>query len=233
MQNQQRAQMSIVMLIIVLAIVFGVFAFAIYQFVRTRPIPPATDILVDSQTISLSVNPDERVEIIGDPPPPAEPEPVVEEAPAEAAPEGEAAVAEEAPAEEAPAAEAPPTEAQPAAETVQDTQGVGGAVATDMYIFTQHVVQGSDTLFSLANQYNTTIPLIARFGTSTLIPGQSVTITQANPAYCPTSGWYIAREGDTPGGIAAAYGTTLETLDQLNRWGGVYAVYETDVVCVP
>ncbi len=211
--QEQKAQYSMVMLIVFLAVILGVFAFAIYLFIQGRPLPEETAVLVGDQTISLSIDPNARAEIVGDV---ATPPPVVEEVPVEAAPETVTL-------EEATAVPAAP-------ETAQEGQG---GTPSEMYIYTQHVVQGTDTLFSLANQYGTTIPLMARFGTAVLLPGASVTITQANPAYCPTSGWYIAREGDTPGGIAAAYNTTLENLDQLNRWGGVYAVYETDVVCVP
>ena len=232
--QEQKTQISVVMLIIILAIILGAFVFVIFLVIQGRPTPANTAVPVGDQMVNLSVDPNNRVEVVGEIV--AEPVPeenVVEEAPAEPVAEPESVVIEEATA--VPAPEGQTEVIEPTAVPEQDTQGVGGVSTStsNMYIFSQHTVQASDTLFSLANQYGTTIPLLARFGTATLIPGQSVTITQANPAYCPSSGWYIAREGDTPGGIAAKYGTTLDVLDQLNGWGGNYSVLETAVICVP
>lgn len=226
--QEQKTQISVVMLIIILAIILGAFVFIVFLVIQGRPMPANTAVLVGDQTVNLSVDPNNRVEVIGEivTEPVVEPvpeEPVVEEVPAEPVAEEETVVLEEATAVPQP---------EPTAVPVQETQGVGGVVG-NMYIFSQHTVQASDTLYSLAKQYNTTIPLLARFGTATLVPGQSVTITQANPSYCPNSRWYIAREGDTPGGLAATYGTTLDVLDQLNGWQGNYSVLETAVICVP
>lgn len=220
--EEQRAQISMMMLIVLLAIILGVFAFIVYGFVQQRPFPPPNIVEVNGQPITLSVNPDERADIVGDPQPIV---PVVEEAPAQPVPEAETVSLDAAPTADPAAA--------PAAEVVVPTGGGTGGSPDGMYIFHWHTVQANDTLYSLAKQFNTTIPLLARFGTATLIPGNQVLITQANPAYCPSSNWYIARAGDSPGGIAAKYNTTLDVLNQLNGWNGVYAVYETNVICVP
>ena len=209
--EEQKAQISMIMLIVLLAVILGAFAFMIYLAVRERPFPVNTQVEVAGQMITLAIDPNERVEIVGDAAPPA---PVVLEVAPEATPVPEVVTLEE------------------VATPIPEVLGAGGS-PEDMFVYQWHVVQANDTLYSLANQFNTTIPLLARFGTSTLIPGDQVLITMANPAYCPSSGWYIAREGDSPGGIAAMYNTTLDVLNQLNNWNGVYAVYETNVVCVP
>ena len=214
--EEQRAQISMIMLIVLLAIILGAFAFLVYVFVEQRPFPPDNVVDVNGQPVTLSINPDERAIIVENP----VPTPMPTEVPPPPVTEVE------------PAAPDPTPTTAPAVVVAPEASGSGGT-PDQMFIFSNHTVQANDTLYSLAHQYNTTIPLLARFGTSTLIPGHSVVITQANPAYCPNSNWYIAREGDSPGGIAAMYNTTLDVLNQLNRWNGVYAVYETNVICVP
>ena len=101
--------------------------------------------------------------------------------------------------------------------------------------FVNHQVSSGETLFSLANRYNTTIPLIARFGISSanLIPGQVIAIAVANPDFCPGRRAYVVREGDTPLSIARSAGISLEQFWQINNMDANSPLRFTDVVCLP
>ena len=194
-------------LIVFVLLLFCIWMAFVSVAVMQRPSLAANQVWVDDQIITLAIDHDDVAEIVGDPV-------AVQEMPV--APEQVEVV--------------PTTEPVP---TVTPA-GIGpGGMAGEKYIFSRHIVQPSDTLYSLAAAFNTTIPLLARFGTSTLIPGMEVLITQANPAYCAPAVSYIVHEGDTPGSIAAMYGITVEELAAMNGQQGTLAVYETDVICVP
>lgn len=107
--------------------------------------------------------------------------------------------------------------------------------STAMHIYTTHVVQPGDTLYSLSNQYNTTIELMARYGVSAsdLIVGNSINIYYANPAYCPGYSTYILRKGDTLSTVALKCGTTVDTLISINNPNVINTLDMTDVICVP
>ncbi len=107
--------------------------------------------------------------------------------------------------------------------------------STAMHIYTTHVVQAGDTLYSLSNQYNTTIELMARYGVSAsdLVVGNSINIYYANPAYCPGYSTYILRKGDTLSSVALKCGTTVDTLVSINNPNVINTLDMTDVICVP
>lgn len=107
--------------------------------------------------------------------------------------------------------------------------------SASMYIFTNHTVVGTDTLYSLARQYNTSIPLMARFSISSseIVVGYTIAIPIANPAYCPNYQTYVVVAGDTPLGLSLSAGITLEQFGQINNLDANYSIYETQVVCLP
>lgn len=210
--QQQRTLNQMGILIVFILLLFCIWMVLVAVVVMQRPSLAANQVIVDDEIITLAINRDDVAEIVGDPV-------AVQEAPVEPVPEPVEVQVEAAPAEPLPTA---------------TPEGFGsGGMATEKYIFSKHVVQPTDTLYSLAAAFNTTIPLLARFGTSTLIPGTEVVITQANPAYCAPAVSYIVHQGDTPGSIAAMYGITVEELAAMNGAQGTLAVYETDVICVP
>jgi LysM repeat protein len=104
-----------------------------------------------------------------------------------------------------------------------------------MYIFTNHTVVGSDTLYSLASLYNTSIPLMARFGISSteIVVGNVLSIPVGNPAYCPGYRPYVVLKGDTPFGLSSSAGLTLEEFGRISKLDANYSIYETQVVCIP
>ncbi|PID85456.1 MAG: hypothetical protein CSB13_07755 [Chloroflexi bacterium] len=105
----------------------------------------------------------------------------------------------------------------------------------NMYTFVNHTVAGHDTLYSLARQHNTTIPLMARFGISSteLVVGNVLAIPVGNPAYCPGYRPYVVMRGDTPFGVSRDAGLSLEDFAHLNHLDANYSIYETQVVCIP
>ena len=101
--------------------------------------------------------------------------------------------------------------------------------------FVDYQVQAGDTLYSISNKYNTTIALMARFGVDAtdIVPGTTIKIAVANEDCCANYQAYVVREGDTLSKIAVKCGTTVDNLKQINGFGDVYRLDETDVICVP
>ena len=106
--------------------------------------------------------------------------------------------------------------------------------SADMYTFIYHTVTSNDTLYSLANLYATSIPLMARYGISSteMVVGNTLSIPIANSAYCPGIQTYVAIEGDTPFGFSSSAGITLDEFWAINPLAN-NAIYETQVVCLP
>ena len=101
--------------------------------------------------------------------------------------------------------------------------------------FVDHTVQPGQTLYSISNQYNTTIALMARFGidATDIVPGNLLSIPVANEACCPGNQAYVVREGDTLSSIAIKCQTTVANLKQINGFGDIFRLDETSVICVP
>lgn len=101
--------------------------------------------------------------------------------------------------------------------------------------FIDYPVQAGDTLYSISNKYNTTIALMARFGidATNIVPGTTIKIAVANEECCPGNQAYVVREGDTLSKIAIKCNTTVDNLKQINGFGDVYRLDETDVICIP
>lgn len=108
-------------------------------------------------------------------------------------------------------------------------------VASPPIIVIQYQVQANDTLYSVANQQNSSIELMATYGIDAqdLSPGAVINLPVANPAYCPGSRPYVVRENDTAYSIARRYGTTAEVLRQMNGLDAEYTIYTASVLCVP
>ncbi len=219
--NSQGVGRNLVLLFMILAIILAVGVFMAIMVVNNRPTPQERAVNINGEFVTLQIDPNNR--------PVIQPEaaPAAEEAPAE--PETVVVDENQVTVESLPTAVSPTAPPEAAAETT----GTGGTVA-EKYIFTNYVVQPQDTLYSLALNNNSTIALLARFGTAKLIPGQTVVITTANPNFCPGKRPYIVEEGDTAFAIAIRYGITVQQLAELNGYtDGNIPVYVTDVICVP
>lgn len=106
-------------------------------------------------------------------------------------------------------------------------------VPVDQVILQPYTVGPGDTLYSISNRFNTSIPLMARYGISgsDIVPGNVIQVPVANPAFCPGNQPYVVLRGDTLSGIARKCGTTVDFLNQINDLNG--RLDETSVICVP
>jgi len=101
--------------------------------------------------------------------------------------------------------------------------------------FIDYSVEQGDTLYSISNQFNTTIALMARFGVDAtdIVPGTPIKLPVADESCCPNGQAYVVREGDTLTKIAIKCNTTVDTLKQINGFGDEFRLDETSVICVP
>jgi len=195
--------------IIILAIVLAIGVFLTVIYLQNRPPDTMQTITVEGQEIVVKPALESQVVIMPQP-----------------APESVQPTGGEPPAQIA-ATEPPPP---PPTETP-----IPPTAVPDEYIFINHVVIGTDTLYSLSRQYNTSIPLMARFGISSavMIVGNTLSIPVANPGHCPGYRPIVVLQGDTPSGISARAGITLEEFGRINGLDANYSIYETQVVCIP
>jgi LysM repeat protein len=102
-------------------------------------------------------------------------------------------------------------------------------------IFMDYVVVQGDSLYSIAEAKNSSIELMAKHGIDAedLIPGATLRLPYANPAYCPGTRAYVVRDKDTVFRIAAVFGTTVEAIAQLNGLDPAYTIRVTEVICIP
>ncbi|MDX1613786.1 MAG: LysM peptidoglycan-binding domain-containing protein [Candidatus Promineifilaceae bacterium] len=102
-------------------------------------------------------------------------------------------------------------------------------------IFIDYVVQGSDSLYSIAESQNSSIELMALHGIDdeNLQPGATLRLPVANPAYCSGLRPYVVRDKDTAFRIAQQFSTTAEEIARLNNLDASYTIFVTQVLCVP
>jgi len=208
--KQQKPDPILILMIILVAIILAVAVFLTVLYVQGRPPVGTSTVQVEGIEVIVQSNPDDLVVIVGSP--------------------GQGGEATAVPPESLPTPTdtpiPPPTETPiPPTPLPQP----------DQVILVIHVVSSTDTLFSLSNQYNTTIPLMARYGISAadLIPGNSISLAVANPAYCPGRRPYVVAEGDTPLSISQTAGISLDEFRQINNLTENSPLRFTEVVCLP
>ncbi|MBE2221139.1 MAG: LysM peptidoglycan-binding domain-containing protein [Anaerolineae bacterium] len=212
--QQQEVKPYVLIVIIILAIVMAFGVFLTVMYLQRRPPDNSYMVTVDGQEVVVNPVSDSAVIIV----------------PQEGTGGGETFVVEPQPAQEVstntPEPPPPPTETPVPPTAVPSS--------ADMYSFVYHTVTSSDTLYSLANLYSTSIALMARFGISSteMVVGNTLSIPVANPAYCPGYQTDIAVEGDTPLGFSSSAGITLDEFWAINPLAN-NAIYETQVVCLP
>jgi LysM repeat protein len=124
----------------------------------------------------------------------------------------------------------PPTPIPPTLTPQPPTRSPDPIIFIDPYY-----VQPNDSLYSIAEQQNSSIELMALWGISAedLMPGQPIRLPVANPAYCPGSRAYVVRDKDTAFRIAVQFNTTADILRQMNGLDENYRIQVTQVICVP
>jgi LysM repeat protein len=102
-------------------------------------------------------------------------------------------------------------------------------------IFKDYVVQSSDSLYSIGQAQNSSIELMALHGIDgeDMVPGKTLRLPYANPAYCPGNRAYVVRDHDTVYGIATAFNTTPQAIAELNNLDSSYTIKTTQVICIP
>jgi LysM repeat protein len=213
--RQETPNLLIIFAIIIVAIVLAFGLFLTLLFIQGRPPVITYTIPVEGQDVTISMNPDKEVVIVGN-----------------AGLGGETAVIQPT----APPPQPLPTDTPPPPLPPPPTNTpIPPTPTIDQHTFISHVVTGGDTLFSIANQYNTTIPLMARFGVSSanLIPGNVISVAVANPAYCPGRRTYVVREGDSALSISSNAGISVEEFRQINNLDANFSLKFTNVVCLP
>jgi LysM repeat protein len=102
-------------------------------------------------------------------------------------------------------------------------------------IFKDYVVQSSDSLYSIGQAQNSSIELMALHGIDgeDMVPGKTLRLPYANPAYCPGNRAYVVRDHDTVYGIATAFNTTPQAIAELNNLDSSYTIKPPQVICIP
>jgi len=209
--RNQRLNPIIILTIILVAIVLAMALFLTVLFVQSRPATGTSTVTVEGVDVVVNADPNQQVIIV------------------------------ESPGQGGEATAVPPiilpTSTFTPIPLPTDTPIPPTAVpAPDQVIFVSHQVNSTDTLYSLSNQYNTTIPLMARYGISAanLVPGNVIVIAVANPAYCPGYQPYVVQEGESAFSISQAAGVTLDQFRQMNPYlDANFTIQFTDVVCIP
>jgi peptidoglycan endopeptidase LytE len=96
---------------------------------------------------------------------------------------------------------------------------IGSLLASQSAFAAEHVVQKGDSLFAIANKYQTTVPELKTTNhlTSSLIkPGQVLTVSNDVSNTSQKTITYIVKPGDSLSKIAKAHDTTTAALLKLN-----------------
>lgn len=222
----QEADAKVFLAVILMAIVLAAALAVGYYYILGRPTLPEGSYVVEveDRSVLVEANPEMQVQILGDNPPTGgEPgqggqELLPETGQEPATPIPEVVVPTPVPTEVIVPTPVPPT-----------------PVPVQQYIFQPYQVGAGDTLYSISNRFVTTIPLMARFGISAtkIVPGTTIQVPVANPAFCPGTFPYVVEEGDTLSRIARKCDTTVERLKEINGFGETFRLDMTSVICVP
>lgn len=231
-RDKIKADWSVYLLIGITLAVLAVTAVLAIQYLRDRaPYPDGTYLLnVEGNEVLVVSNPNTQLHFVSEGEPQTlEQQQVQEQAVAENA--GTGGEETETAAEEVVPAGATPVTPTPVV-TITPVSSIGD------YLFVSYTVVAGDTLYSIANTrgFNTTIPLMARFGidSTQIYAGNVIQVPVANPAVCPGNYAYVVRAGDTLSSIAIKCGTTVDNLKAINGISGDnYRLDETSVLCVP
>lgn len=221
----QRTQPSIVLLMIGMAIILAAGLFLAMSAIQNRPdVPEGVEVVnVAGQEVMLRRDPNLIVRLAEPAAPPAETAP--QEAPEEAPPAQQ----------EAPAPSATPVPETTGGEPEPTATPIPPTAVPDSIIFTDYTVQGSDTLYSIAQRMDTSIALMAQYGISAddLVNGAVIKLPVGNPNFCPQGRPYAVGEGDTAFSIGKRFGITAEELQRINNLDADYNIRVGEIICVP
>lgn len=248
-----QADTKVIILIMLMAIIVAVAGALAYWYILTRdPYPEGTyEVLIDDQLILVESDPNSQIKLVSTPVPEgAVSEEIVQDqqeggeetstteetgdgGEAAATPEGSTDTVDTQPTPESGTGEG---SAQTVQQQPQPTPPPPTAVPRPpQVIIENYPVPPGESLYGITTKRNTTIALMARYGISAaeVIPGTTIPLPVANPAYCSGSFPYVVREEDTLSIIAVKCNTTVQNLKQINGFGDNYRLDVTGVICVP
>ena len=226
MDQSQRKSMSMVIVLVVSAIFCATATFIGITLVANRDRNSAgvqldlpQQVIVNDLLITLNSDPDKAVFLPGELDSSLGPEagyPAQENSPDQIPTPGPIQSEDQAP--------------DPAAQQIPDPTPQPDPITTIQYI-----VQPGDTLYSLAQTQNSSIELMAINGIDSgdIVPGSTLALPIANPAYCPGMRTYIVRENDTVFSLARTFGTTTDDIIRINNLDVNATIYTTGVLCFP
>ncbi len=218
MNQAQGRGMSMVFVLVVSAILCAVATFVAVSLVarRSQPsgqgqAPNPQQVEVGGMLITLRTDPNKAVYMLGGATPPD---------------------GSQSPDQGQPESPSPPPPEQP---TLPPPTPPPPTPAPESVIFIDYVVQPSDSLYSIAAAQNSSIELMALHGIDgeDMIPGLTIRLPVANPAYCPGNIAYVVRDHDTVYGVSTTFNTTPQAIRDLNGLDENYTVKTTEVICVP
>lgn len=101
----------------------------------------------------------------------------------------------------------------------------------------QYIVQPGDSLYSIAQRYNTTVEAIMAVNQiidpSLIYPGQLINIPTASTPQPAEGFYYIVQPGDSLYQIANRYGVPLRELIRVNQISEPYIIYPGQSIFIP
>jgi LysM repeat protein len=129
----------------------------------------------------------------------------------------------------------PPTATPMTVEVVPTNTPAPVVGSAEPIVYINYTVQAGDTMYSIAAAQNSGVALMATSGISgdDIVPGNTISVPIANPAYCPGSRAYVVKEGDTAYSIGRRFNTTHDAIRGLNGLDAAYTIKIGQVLCVP
>ncbi|KAA3665391.1 MAG: LysM peptidoglycan-binding domain-containing protein [Chloroflexi bacterium] len=223
---KNKAQGTMVLLVIGLAIILAAGFFLAISAIRNRPEsteelpPPGEVVIVEGQEVTLVRNPELTVRLVS----PtellaeqAQPEAVENEQPADQPVPTDTPVPEE-------------TGGQP-----DPTPEPAATAVPEKVILIDYTVQQSDSLYSVAQRTDTSIALMSvhNIAQDNLVPNTVISLPVGNPDYCPGRRPYAVGEGDTAFSIGRRFNISAEELREINNLNEEFTVRVADILCVP
>jgi LysM repeat protein len=217
MNLTQRRGMNMVFVLVVTAVFCAVATFVAITLVSNRGEAPVLaqpdlpeEVLVDGMIITMSTDPRKAVYMPDQSPEPSGPE-------SGGVTEGDQG------------------QAQPTTAPLPTDTPPPPPPAVESVIFVSYVVQPGDSLYSIADQYNTSIELMALYGIDgdDMVAGTALSLPVPNPAFCPGMTAYVVRDKDTVFRIAHQFNTTAQAIQAANNLDANYTIKTTQVICIP
>ena len=221
---KQRAQGTMVLLVIGLAIILAAGFFLAISAIQNRSVASvpesAEKVIVEGQEVALKRDPNLTVRLVNPN------ELLAEQVQAESVENTQ------------PVDQPVPTDTPVPEETGGQPDPPPEPTATavpDKVILIDYTIKQSDSLYAIADRNDTSIALMAlhNIAQDNLVPNTVINLPVGNPAYCPGRRPYAVGEGDTAFSISRRFNISPEELQSINSLNAEYTVRVADILCVP